>query len=119
YTALSDMMDSIVLTPKEDRFVWSLEKFGDFLVKSIRKRIDDTRFIGGEIGTRWIKSVPIKVNIMAWKIQSNALPTRFNISDYSEGLLLVECRQHSPEFARTVAILDAQFESLNKNQRST
>nr|GEU59894.1 RNA-directed DNA polymerase, eukaryota [Tanacetum cinerariifolium] len=80
YTALSDMMDSIVLTPKEDRFVWSLENSGDFSVKSIRKRIDDTRFIGGEIGTRWIKSVPIKVNIMAWKIQSDALPTRFNIS---------------------------------------
>nr|GFA02504.1 RNA-directed DNA polymerase, eukaryota, reverse transcriptase zinc-binding domain protein [Tanacetum cinerariifolium] len=46
YTALFDMMDSIVLTPKEDRFVWSLENSGDFLVKSIRKRIDDTRFIG-------------------------------------------------------------------------
>nr|GEW23415.1 RNA-directed DNA polymerase, eukaryota, reverse transcriptase zinc-binding domain protein [Tanacetum cinerariifolium] len=65
YTALSDMMDSIVLTPKKDRFVWSLENSGDFSVKSIRKRIDDTRFIGGEIGTRWIKGVPIKVNIMA------------------------------------------------------
>nr|GEX73052.1 RNA-directed DNA polymerase, eukaryota [Tanacetum cinerariifolium] len=62
------------------RFVRPLENSGDFSVKSIRKRIDDTRFIGGEIGTRWIKSVPIKVNIMAWKIQSDALPTRFNIS---------------------------------------
>nr|GFC48220.1 RNA-directed DNA polymerase, eukaryota [Tanacetum cinerariifolium] len=80
YTALSDMMDSIVLTPKEDRFVWSLENSSDFSTKSIRKRVDDMRFIGGEIGTRWIKSVPIKVNIMAWKIQSDALPTRFNIS---------------------------------------
>nr|GEX83693.1 RNA-directed DNA polymerase, eukaryota, reverse transcriptase zinc-binding domain protein [Tanacetum cinerariifolium] len=52
YTVLFDMMDSIVLTPKEDRFVWSLENSGDFSVKSIRKRIDDTRFIGGEIGIR-------------------------------------------------------------------
>nr|GEW58369.1 RNA-directed DNA polymerase, eukaryota [Tanacetum cinerariifolium] len=83
YTALSDMMDSIILTPKEDSFVWSLENSGDFSVKSIRKRFNDTRFIGGEIGTRWIKSVPIKVNIMAWKIQSDALPTRFNISRWS------------------------------------
>ncbi|GJW98387.1 RNA-directed DNA polymerase, eukaryota [Tanacetum coccineum] len=30
--------------------------------------------------TRWVKSVPIKVNIIAWKVKSNALPTRFNIS---------------------------------------
>nr|GEY80550.1 RNA-directed DNA polymerase, eukaryota [Tanacetum cinerariifolium] len=80
YIALSDMMDSIVLMPKEDRFMWSLENSGDFSMKSIQKRIDDSRFIGGKIGTRWIKSVPIKVNIMAWKIQSDAFPTRFNIS---------------------------------------
>nr|GEX78562.1 zinc finger, CCHC-type [Tanacetum cinerariifolium] len=58
YIALSDMMDSIVLTPKEE--------------------------ICGEIGIRWIKSMPIKVNIMAWKIQSDALPTRFNISRREE-----------------------------------
>nr|GEY55376.1 RNA-directed DNA polymerase, eukaryota [Tanacetum cinerariifolium] len=28
----------------------------------------------------WVKSVPIKVNITAWKVKSNAFPTRFNIS---------------------------------------
>nr|GEX23012.1 RNA-directed DNA polymerase, eukaryota [Tanacetum cinerariifolium] len=32
------------------------------------------------IPTRWVKSVPSKVNITAWKIKTNALPTRFNLS---------------------------------------
>nr|GEX41367.1 RNA-directed DNA polymerase, eukaryota [Tanacetum cinerariifolium] len=30
--------------------------------------------------TRWVKSVPIKVNIIGWKIKIDALPTRYNIS---------------------------------------
>nr|GEZ15217.1 RNA-directed DNA polymerase, eukaryota [Tanacetum cinerariifolium] len=30
--------------------------------------------------TLWIKYVPIKVNVLAWKIKIEALPTRFNIS---------------------------------------
>ncbi|GJV66748.1 RNA-directed DNA polymerase, eukaryota [Tanacetum coccineum] len=30
--------------------------------------------------TRWVKSVPLKVNIMAWKIKMDGLPTRMNIS---------------------------------------
>nr|GEZ42849.1 RNA-directed DNA polymerase, eukaryota [Tanacetum cinerariifolium] len=32
------------------------------------------------ISTRWVKSVPSKVNITAWKIKTNALPMRFNLS---------------------------------------
>ncbi|GJV69335.1 RNA-directed DNA polymerase, eukaryota, reverse transcriptase zinc-binding domain protein [Tanacetum coccineum] len=32
------------------------------------------------LSTRWVKSVPSKVNITAWKIKINALPTRFNLS---------------------------------------
>ncbi|GJR85158.1 RNA-directed DNA polymerase, eukaryota, reverse transcriptase zinc-binding domain protein [Tanacetum coccineum] len=30
--------------------------------------------------TRWIKVVPIKVNVHAWKVKLDCLPTRFNIS---------------------------------------
>nr|GEZ26276.1 RNA-directed DNA polymerase, eukaryota, reverse transcriptase zinc-binding domain protein [Tanacetum cinerariifolium] len=43
-------------------------------------QIDELRLpnIGAE--TRWVKCVPIKINILAWKIRNDALPTRFNIS---------------------------------------
>ncbi|GJW62964.1 RNA-directed DNA polymerase, eukaryota [Tanacetum coccineum] len=30
--------------------------------------------------TRWVKYVPIKVNVQAWKVMTDSLPTRFNIS---------------------------------------
>ncbi|GKC89730.1 RNA-directed DNA polymerase, eukaryota, partial [Tanacetum coccineum] len=66
--------------PCEDRYVWTLESDGVFSVASIRKEIDGNRFQDVSLPTRWVKSVPIKVNIIAWKVKSNALPTRFNIS---------------------------------------
>ncbi|GJU21549.1 RNA-directed DNA polymerase, eukaryota [Tanacetum coccineum] len=42
--------------------------------------IDDQELLTVDSKTLWIKSVPIKVNILAWKIKLEALPTRFNIS---------------------------------------
>ncbi|GJS18058.1 RNA-directed DNA polymerase, eukaryota [Tanacetum coccineum] len=68
------------LMPCEDRYVWTLESNGVFSVASIRKEIDGNQFQDVSLPTRWVKSVPIKMNIIAWKVKSNALPTRFNIS---------------------------------------
>ncbi|GJY42151.1 RNA-directed DNA polymerase, eukaryota [Tanacetum coccineum] len=60
--------------------VWNLESSGDFSVSSIRKVIDEKRFPSVCSKTRWVKYVAIKVNVLAWKIKIDALPTRFNIS---------------------------------------
>nr|GFA52203.1 zinc finger, CCHC-type [Tanacetum cinerariifolium] len=53
---------------------------GDFSVASIRKSLDN-RFLSVVASkTRWIHDVPIKVNILAWKVRMDSLPTRLNIS---------------------------------------
>nr|GEY37043.1 RNA-directed DNA polymerase, eukaryota, reverse transcriptase zinc-binding domain protein [Tanacetum cinerariifolium] len=77
---LSEIVRSINLVSMYDRWVWSLENSGEFTVASTQKLIDEVRL--PKIGdmTRWVKCVPIKVNILAWKIRSDALPTRINIS---------------------------------------
>ncbi|GJT59199.1 hypothetical protein Tco_1002732 [Tanacetum coccineum] len=41
---------------------------------------DELRLPNLGMETRWIKCVPIKINVLAWKIWRDALPTRFNIS---------------------------------------
>ncbi|GJY31768.1 RNA-directed DNA polymerase, eukaryota [Tanacetum coccineum] len=74
------LMQDVSLTPISDRWIWSLEGSGDFSVASTRKAIDDKRLPVVNSKTRWIKSVPIKVNVHAWKVKLDALPTRFNIS---------------------------------------
>ncbi|GKA33985.1 RNA-directed DNA polymerase, eukaryota [Tanacetum coccineum] len=77
--SLAEISRMTTLVPCEDRYVWTLESDGVFSVASIRKEIDGNRFQDVS-ATRWVKFVPIKVNIIAWKVKSNALPTRFNIS---------------------------------------
>ncbi|GJY99285.1 RNA-directed DNA polymerase, eukaryota [Tanacetum coccineum] len=52
----------------------------EFSVKSIRQVIDANCFPVIHSATRWVKYVPLKVNIMAWKIKMDGLPTRMNIS---------------------------------------
>ncbi|GJU26011.1 RNA-directed DNA polymerase, eukaryota [Tanacetum coccineum] len=67
-----------------DRWVWSLVSSGEFSVKSVRKYIDDILLPKEPVQTRWVKVVPIKVNILAWIVWLDNLPTRFNLS--SKGL---------------------------------
>ncbi|GKG08490.1 RNA-directed DNA polymerase, eukaryota, partial [Tanacetum coccineum] len=50
------------------------------MIASVRKVIDDIRLPVVATQTRWIKAVPIKVNVHAWKVRLDCLPTRLNIS---------------------------------------
>ncbi|GJZ21179.1 hypothetical protein Tco_0558218 [Tanacetum coccineum] len=63
-----------------DRWLWSLDGEGDFTVSSVRKAIDNHILPKGITKTRWIKEVPIKINIHAWKVKNDCFPTRFNMS---------------------------------------
>ena len=73
-------MRSVNLVPMADRWVWNLQSTGEFSVASIQRKIDKLRLPNIGEATRWVKCVLIKVNVLAWKIRSDALPTRFNIS---------------------------------------
>ena len=58
----------------------SLTGSGEFSVASIRKFVDDHLLPDVSSKFCWRKIVPIKVNILAWKIKLDYLPTRFNLS---------------------------------------
>ncbi|GJT37332.1 RNA-directed DNA polymerase, eukaryota, reverse transcriptase zinc-binding domain protein [Tanacetum coccineum] len=70
----------ISLVNMRDRWTWALEGSGDFSVASVRKLIDDKRLPDVSSKTRWMKAIPIKVNIHAWKVRLDCLPTRIIIS---------------------------------------
>nr|GEV48680.1 RNA-directed DNA polymerase, eukaryota [Tanacetum cinerariifolium] len=53
---------------------------GEFYVAWVRRLIDDKTLPDAAQKTRWVRYMPIKVNVIAWKVKSNSLPTRFNIS---------------------------------------
>nr|GEX11823.1 RNA-directed DNA polymerase, eukaryota [Tanacetum cinerariifolium] len=80
YNALSNLVHAVTLVPSSDRWVWSLKSSREFSVALVWKVIDEKRLSNVNTMTRWIKYVPIKVNVLAWKIKTDALPTRLNIS---------------------------------------
>ncbi|GKC28667.1 RNA-directed DNA polymerase, eukaryota [Tanacetum coccineum] len=81
---VSKLIDSIELVEEQDKWVWNLEGDGVFKVASARRFIDEGLSEMEGVQTRWVKLVPIKVNVFAWRLAVNKLPTRFNMS--SRGL---------------------------------
>ncbi|GJZ62658.1 hypothetical protein Tco_0618795 [Tanacetum coccineum] len=73
FSKLVELVQSISLVPMNDRWVWNLESSGEFSVASIRRLIDEMRFSNIGDTTRWVKYVPIKVNILAWNYGSDVL----------------------------------------------
>nr|GEV33091.1 RNA-directed DNA polymerase, eukaryota, reverse transcriptase zinc-binding domain protein [Tanacetum cinerariifolium] len=57
----------------------SYEDWINFSVKSARVAIDKKLLITGMNVTRWNKLVPIKVNILGWRLSIDKLPTRVNL----------------------------------------
>ncbi|GJT49455.1 ALP1-like protein [Tanacetum coccineum] len=53
---------------------------GEFCVKDVRNLLDATFLPKADSPTRWIKTIPIKVNIFAWKVSLDRLPTRSNLA---------------------------------------
>ncbi|GKC85638.1 RNA-directed DNA polymerase, eukaryota, partial [Tanacetum coccineum] len=76
---LTSLMDSVTLSNSGDRWVCDLVSDGNFRVKEIRNYIDDLFLPHQAAQTRWIKYIPIKVNIFVWRARQDCLPTRVNL----------------------------------------
>nr|GEX96239.1 RNA-directed DNA polymerase, eukaryota, reverse transcriptase zinc-binding domain protein [Tanacetum cinerariifolium] len=49
------------------------------MVKEVRNFIDDLFLPSHPDSTRWVKSIPIKINIFTWRARRDCLPTRANL----------------------------------------
>ncbi|GJV17860.1 RNA-directed DNA polymerase, eukaryota [Tanacetum coccineum] len=70
----------------QDRWTCDLSGDGEFKVKVIRNFIDDLFLPSSDVATRWVKFIPIKVNVFSWRARRDRLPTRVNLS--RRGVLL-------------------------------
>ncbi|GJX91805.1 RNA-directed DNA polymerase, eukaryota [Tanacetum coccineum] len=68
YTQLHDLIRALILSNTTDRWVSDLNGSSDFMVKDVRSMIDDFMLPKEPDATRWIKCIPIKVNVFAWKV---------------------------------------------------
>nr|GEV63490.1 RNA-directed DNA polymerase, eukaryota [Tanacetum cinerariifolium] len=76
---LTSMLESVSLLNSCDRWICVLTSDGDFRVKEVRNFIDDLFLPSQDIATRWVKSVPIKVNVFTWRASQDCLPTKVNL----------------------------------------
>nr|GEX94131.1 RNA-directed DNA polymerase, eukaryota [Tanacetum cinerariifolium] len=65
YDLLCSKVTDLVLPNISDRWCWFLEGSQEFSVKSSRILIDNTILPKAEVPTRWLRVVPIKVNVHA------------------------------------------------------
>ena len=80
FNRLLENLEGYSLPEMHDRWVWSLMGSGEFSVASVRRYIDDHMLPDVSSKTRWLKAVPKKVNVHAWKVKLDNFPTRFNLS---------------------------------------
>ncbi|GKA34668.1 integrase, catalytic region, zinc finger, CCHC-type containing protein [Tanacetum coccineum] len=64
---------------------------GDFTIKSVCNFLDDSLLSLNSLPTRWVKEIPIKINIFAWKVQMDKLPSRLNFSRLSIDIPSLMC----------------------------
>ncbi|GJZ71856.1 RNA-directed DNA polymerase, eukaryota [Tanacetum coccineum] len=88
---LSLLLDTVILSNMDDRWFWDLNGDGVFQVKDVRSMLDEAFLPKMEVPTRWIKSIPIKVNVFAWKLYLDRLPTRSNLSRRNVSLPSLAC----------------------------
>ncbi|GJQ97240.1 RNA-directed DNA polymerase, eukaryota, reverse transcriptase zinc-binding domain protein [Tanacetum coccineum] len=76
-----DMMETIrqvPLTSSIDKWKWDLDASG-FTVSSTRSHIDDHYLFGSHTPTRWSRLIPIKANVLVWRMCLDKLPTLTNL----------------------------------------
>nr|GEW22246.1 RNA-directed DNA polymerase, eukaryota [Tanacetum cinerariifolium] len=76
---ISDLLDTVVLSNMGDRRFWDLNGDGCFRVKDVRRMLDDMLLPKSDVPSRWVKQIPIKVNVLSWKISMDRLSTRVNL----------------------------------------
>nr|GEZ36690.1 RNA-directed DNA polymerase, eukaryota [Tanacetum cinerariifolium] len=76
---LQDLVGTSILSTSADQWVCNLSGDGTFHVKNIRCLLDEFFLPNDSVATRWVKFIPIKINMFAWRVFLDRLPTRMNL----------------------------------------
>nr|GEZ64989.1 hypothetical protein [Tanacetum cinerariifolium] len=76
---LTSTLETVSLSNSSDRWICDLTSDGVFRVKEVQNCIDDIFLPSQVIDTRWVRFVPIKVNIFIWRAHQDYLPMRVNL----------------------------------------
>ncbi|GKC46109.1 RNA-directed DNA polymerase, eukaryota, partial [Tanacetum coccineum] len=94
---LQSVLDSVILSSVSDRWYFSLSSSGGFSVKDVRLAIDNMVLPSHAEPTRWVKFIPIKINVFMWRARRDCLPTRHNLAHKGVPLESFSCSICSSE----------------------
>nr|GEU34606.1 RNA-directed DNA polymerase, eukaryota [Tanacetum cinerariifolium] len=77
---LNSLLESVSLSQSHDRWFCDLTCDGEFRVKEVRNFLDNLFLPSDFESTRWVKYIPIKINVFAWRARRDYLPTRANLN---------------------------------------
>ncbi|GJU53304.1 RNA-directed DNA polymerase, eukaryota [Tanacetum coccineum] len=69
----------VILSNSRDRWFWDMNGSGTYRVKDVRNMLDDFFLPKDEVATRWLPHLPIKLNVFAWRLYLDRLPTKSNL----------------------------------------
>ncbi|GKE34937.1 RNA-directed DNA polymerase, eukaryota, partial [Tanacetum coccineum] len=88
---LCALLESVSLSPAKDRWICDLTGDGEFRVKEVRNSLDDLLLPSQPDATRWVKCIPIKINVFVWRARLDCLPSRSNLVRRGVALDSVTC----------------------------
>ncbi|GKB95115.1 RNA-directed DNA polymerase, eukaryota, partial [Tanacetum coccineum] len=74
-----ELVGPTILSNSADRWYWDLNGCGEFCVKDVRNLLDAHFLPKEDHATRWVKLVPSKINVLAWKVSLDRLSMRLNL----------------------------------------
>nr|GFB60345.1 RNA-directed DNA polymerase, eukaryota, reverse transcriptase zinc-binding domain protein [Tanacetum cinerariifolium] len=77
--SLSELIEGVILSNSHDRWFWDMNGSGSYRVKDVRNMLDDFFLPKDEVATRWLPHLPIKLNVFAWRLYLDRLPTKSNL----------------------------------------
>ncbi|GJW84873.1 hypothetical protein Tco_0158018 [Tanacetum coccineum] len=93
---LMEAVRQVTLSSSNDKWKWDLDTSG-FSVSSTRSYIDEHNLLGSSMSTRWSRFIPIKVNVLVWRLCLDKLPTLMNLDKKDLwGLLARWCQLDFP-----------------------
>ncbi|GJW95508.1 RNA-directed DNA polymerase, eukaryota [Tanacetum coccineum] len=88
---LCALLESVSLSPAKDIWICDLTGDGEFRVKEVRNSLDDLLLSSQPDATRWVKCIPIKINVFVWRARLDCLPSRSNLVRRGVALDSVTC----------------------------
>ncbi|GJX49796.1 RNA-directed DNA polymerase, eukaryota [Tanacetum coccineum] len=77
--SLSELIEGVILSNSRDGWFWDMNGSGTYRVKDVHNMLDDFFLPKDEVATRWLPHLPIKLNVFAWRLYLDRLPTKSNL----------------------------------------